>query len=102
VTVLGVLVALLLNSPSAGAIVRTLILLPWAIPPVVNGLMWQWIYDSIGALNGLLVSLGIISIPGLVVARRRPSSRSRSPMCGTCCRSRSFCCSPRCEDTGGT
>jgi multiple sugar transport system permease protein len=39
-----------------------LILLPWAIPPVVNGLMWQWIYDSkIGALNGLLVSLGIIS-----------------------------------------
>ena len=38
------------------AILRTLILLPWAIPPVVNGLMWQWIYDSkIGALNGLLV-----------------------------------------------
>ena len=36
-------------------------MLPWAIPPVVNGLMWQWIYDSkVGALNGLLVSLGII------------------------------------------
>jgi multiple sugar transport system permease protein len=29
---------------------------------VVNGLMWQWIYDpKVGALNGLLVSLGIIS-----------------------------------------
>jgi len=26
---------------------------------VVNGLMWQWIYDSnVGALNGLLVSVG--------------------------------------------
>jgi multiple sugar transport system permease protein len=63
VTVLGVWVALLLNQPFRGrAIVRTLILLPWAIPPVVNGLMWQWIYDSkIGALNGLLVSLGVIS-----------------------------------------
>ncbi len=63
VTVLGVLVALLLNQPFRGrGIVRTLVLLPWAIPPVVNGLMWQWIYDSkIGALNGLLVSLGIIS-----------------------------------------
>ncbi len=63
VTVLGVCVALLLNQPFRGrGVVRTLILLPWAIPPVVNGLMWQWIYDSkIGALNGLLVGLGIIS-----------------------------------------
>ena len=63
VSVLGVLVALLLNQPFPGrGLVRTLVLLPWAIPPVVNGLMWQWIYDSkIGALNGLLVSLGIIS-----------------------------------------
>lgn len=63
VAVLGVCVALLLDQPFRGrAIVRTLVLLPWAIPPVVNGLMWQWIYDSkIGALNGLLFSLGIIS-----------------------------------------
>jgi len=62
VTVLGVCIALLLNQRFPGrGILRTLILLPWAIPPVVNGLMWQWIYDSkIGALNGLLVSLGII------------------------------------------
>jgi multiple sugar transport system permease protein len=42
--------------------VRALILLPWAIPPVVNGLMWQWIYDSkVGALNGALVGLGLIT-----------------------------------------
>ena len=63
VTVLGVCIALLLNQRFPGrGFLRTLILLPWAIPPVVNGLMWQWIYDSkIGALNGLLVSLGIIS-----------------------------------------
>lgn len=63
VTVLGVGIALLLNQPFRGrAALRTLILLPWAIPPVVNGLMWQWIYDSkIGALNGLLVALGVIS-----------------------------------------
>jgi multiple sugar transport system permease protein len=62
VAVLGVLIALLLNQSFPGrTLVRTLILLPWAIPPVVNGLMWQWIYDSkIGALNGLLVTLGII------------------------------------------
>lgn len=60
--VLGVAVALLLSRPFPGCtILRTLILVPWAIPPVVNGLMWQWIYDpKVGALNGLLVSLGII------------------------------------------
>src|SRR4030095_6682450 len=47
--------------PGSG-VVRTLLLIPWAIPPVVNGLMWQWIYDSkIGALNGLLVGLGVLS-----------------------------------------
>jgi len=63
VTLLGVAIALLLNQRFPGrSALRTLILLPWAIPPVVNGLMWQWIYDSkIGALNGLLVSLGVIS-----------------------------------------
>ncbi len=63
VVVLGLAIALLLNRDFPGRnIVRTLILLPWAIPPVVNGLMWQWSYDSkVGALNGLLVSLGLIS-----------------------------------------
>ncbi|HEX8010524.1 MAG TPA: sugar ABC transporter permease [Casimicrobiaceae bacterium] len=62
VAVLGILIAILLNQSFPGrALVRTLVLLPWAIPPVVNGLMWQWIYDAkIGALNGLLVSLGVL------------------------------------------
>ena len=63
VVTLGMLIALLLNQSFPGCgLVRTLILLPWAIPPVVNGLMWQWIYDSkVGALNGLLVSLGVLT-----------------------------------------
>jgi multiple sugar transport system permease protein len=62
VVLLGLAIALLLNREFPGrGFVRTLILLPWAIPPVVNGLMWQWIYDSkVGALNGLLTSLGFI------------------------------------------
>ena len=62
VAVLGILIAILLDQAFPGrSVVRTLILLPWAIPPVVNGLMWQWIYDAkIGVLNGLLLSLGLI------------------------------------------
>ena len=56
---LAMLIALLLNEPFPGrGLVRTLVLVPWAIPPVVNGLMWQWIYDAkVGALNGLLVTM---------------------------------------------
>ncbi len=62
VVALAVPIALLLNEPFPGrGLVRTLVFVPWAIPPVVNGLMWQWIYDAkVGALNGLLVSLGIL------------------------------------------
>src|SRR6266540_3892835 len=63
VIVFGLAIALLLNEAFPGCgLIRTLILLPWAIPPVVNGLMWQWIYDSkVGAFNGLLFSLGLIT-----------------------------------------
>jgi len=62
IVILGLAVALLLNRPFPGCgFVRTVILIPWAIPPVVNGLMWQWIYDpKTGALNALLHGLGII------------------------------------------
>ena len=60
--VLGMAIALLLNKDFFGkSFVRMLALLPWAIPPVVNGIMWKWILNpSYGALNGLLYSLGII------------------------------------------
>ncbi len=54
--------ALLLNEhfPGRGA-VRTLVLLPWLVPPVVNGFLWGWILNGeFGALNGLLWQLGII------------------------------------------
>lgn len=60
--ILGLLIALMLNRPFRGRnLVRMLALLPWAVPSVVNGIMWKWILNpSYGALNGLLYSLGII------------------------------------------
>ena len=62
VVLISIPIALLLNNRFPGCgLLRALILVPWAIPPVVNGLMWQWIYDSnVGALNGLLVSVGVL------------------------------------------
>lgn len=61
-TLLAVLVALLLNEAFPGSrLLSALLLVPWATPSVVNGLMWKWIYDpTYGLLNGLLLQLGLI------------------------------------------
>ncbi|MEA2026335.1 MAG: sugar ABC transporter permease [Chloroflexota bacterium] len=55
--------ALLLNEHFPGrGIVRGLVLIPWLVPPVVNGFLWGWILNGdFGALNGLLYQLGIIN-----------------------------------------
>lgn len=62
ISVLGLLIALLLNETFRGRrVISTIILIPWAIPTVANGLLWKWIYDSgYGALNGILLQLGLI------------------------------------------
>ena len=54
--------ALLLTEVFPGrAMVRTLILLPWMLPPIVNGFLWGWLLNGeYGALNGLLYQMGII------------------------------------------
>lgn len=61
-TAIGLGVALVLNRSFRGQpLLFVIILIPWAIPSVVNGLMWKWIYNSsYGSLNGLLLSLGLI------------------------------------------
>lgn len=60
--IIGLMVALLLNEQFKGrGILRSVVLLPWAIPGVIAGVMWKWIFNPrFGVLNGLLYSLGII------------------------------------------
>ena len=62
VLVVGLVFALVLNRDFRGrALLRTVIIVPWAIPPVVSGHAWRWIFNGeYGALNGLLLQLGII------------------------------------------
>ncbi|MFP4485144.1 MAG: carbohydrate ABC transporter permease, partial [Spirochaetaceae bacterium] len=64
VLVMGVALffALVLNEDFKGrGIVRAIVIIPWAIPPVVSGHMWKWILNGeYGALNGLLLQIGII------------------------------------------
>jgi multiple sugar transport system permease protein len=60
--VLGVLVALLLYQNFRGRnILRALLILPWALPTVVNALLWRLIYNpEYGALNAVLVQIGLL------------------------------------------
>ena len=60
--VLGVLVALLLNQKFRGrAFARALLILPWALPTIVNAIMWRWIYSpEFGSLNALLTQLHLL------------------------------------------
>ncbi len=59
---IGLLIALLLNERFPGrGMVRSLVILPWMMPPVVNGFLWGWLLNGeYGALNGFLYELGLI------------------------------------------
>ena len=61
---LAICIAILLNRKFHGrTIARVLLLVPWAVPPVVNGIMWKLIFHgSIGIANTILKDLGIIKV----------------------------------------
>jgi ABC-type sugar transport system permease subunit len=59
----GLAIALAMNVRAArlGAATRVVMLLPWAVPPVVNGVMWSYVFNSnYGTLNAVLYHLGLI------------------------------------------
>ena len=60
--VLGIGMAMVLSRDFKGrGFVRGIMILPWALPTVVNAIMWKWIFNSnYGALNALLSQLNFI------------------------------------------
>ena len=60
--VFGLAVAQLIHShPIGWRFLRFSLIIPWAVPTIVNGAMWRWIYSAdFGALNGILMQLGLI------------------------------------------
>jgi multiple sugar transport system permease protein len=62
-TLLGIVMAVTLQKPFRGrSLLIAILILPWALPGVVEGIVWSGILDSnTGLLNSVLTSLHVIS-----------------------------------------
>lgn len=60
--IFGLFIAVLLNMELKGTnLAIAFLLIPWAIPPVVNGVMWEWIFSPMfGTFNNILLKIGIL------------------------------------------
>ena len=60
--VFGLGIALVLNKSFFGrGVVRTIAIIPWALPTAIMGLAWAWIFnDQYGVVNDILSRLGLI------------------------------------------
>ena len=61
-TVIGLAMAMLLNQRFIGrGLARALLIIPWATPWLVIGILWKWFADgSVGGLNAVLLAIGAI------------------------------------------
>ncbi len=97
----AVAIAVLINQQDiwTSRITRFLILLPYAVPPIANGLIWSFIYNcKFGFLNRLLFSWAPST--GRSTGRPTPIPRCMPLRCrisGAPCPSRSCWCTPRCR-----
>jgi multiple sugar transport system permease protein len=71
--VLGILVAVTLHRVFRGrGFVLAVLILPWALPSVVSGVLWQRVFDpDNGLLNSVLLDLHVISQPHVWIASGR-------------------------------
>lgn len=68
---LGLFLALALNRAFRGrGLVRVAVLVPWALPTVVAGLLWRFLFDAqAGVANAVLAGLGVIDEPVVWLAQ---------------------------------
>lgn len=61
-TILGLAIALFLDRRLPGrALLRAIVLIPWAIPTVVGAEMWNWMLnEQYGVINAALTGLGVV------------------------------------------
>jgi multiple sugar transport system permease protein len=64
--VIGLAIALVIDDERVvlSRLTRVLLLVPWGVPPVVNGLLWSFVFNAqFGYLNRALLALGLVREP---------------------------------------
>jgi multiple sugar transport system permease protein len=64
--VIGLAIALVIDDERVplSRVTRLLLLVPWGVPPVVNGLLWSFVFHAqYGYLNRALLALGVVREP---------------------------------------
>lgn len=61
----GLIIALALSGIGrGGGILRSLMIVPWAVPAVVSGIIWKWMFSpDFGVISDLLMKIGLIDKP---------------------------------------
>ena len=61
----GLVLALSLSGiVRGGGLLRSLMIVPWAVPAVVSGIIWKWMFSpDFGVVNDLLMKIGLIKTP---------------------------------------
>jgi len=63
---LGMAMATFWVSRWLGGILRAIIVMPWVIPPIINAMIWRWLFHAdVGLFGYILVSLGLADKPPL-------------------------------------
>ena len=61
----GLVLALVLSGiVRGGGVFRALMIVPWAVPAVVSGIIWKWMFSpDFGVISDLLMKIGLIQTP---------------------------------------
>ena len=61
----GLVLALVLSAiVRGGGLFRSLMIVPWAVPAVVSGIIWKWMFSpDFGVISDLLMKVGLIQTP---------------------------------------
>ncbi|MCP4400707.1 MAG: sugar ABC transporter permease [bacterium] len=61
----GMAIALALSNITRGSgFFRSLVMFPWAVPLVISGFIWKWIFNPhVGVFSDILIKLGAIEAP---------------------------------------
>ncbi|MBD3304832.1 ABC transporter permease subunit [candidate division KSB3 bacterium] len=61
----GMVLALGLKGITKGAgLLRSLMIMPWAVPAVVSGIIWKWMFSpDFGVISDLMMKVGLIDAP---------------------------------------